>query len=184
MAKSLYEHQPKAMSTERRGCSPVQFAHERGRGSAGPNPASYSEMGRTKGSSGSAVPLLFIRKTARCHACKTLMLCAALYLGGALTSLVAVNLPGLDGQIHLSASLDTKSEARRGVFGQVVNRSRKADRIPVQHASPNAKEKINVNSPTAATPGVERDIKCALPDADIAGRCFARATRGGAKGDI
>jgi hypothetical protein len=91
---------------------------------------------------------------------KGLILYSALYIAGAASSLVAVH------QIAPARhAVLVKSES---VFGQVVNRSLKGNRLPIQHGLPQAHDKLHYMVPAADGLGMKLNIRCERPKADFA----------------
>ena len=60
---------------------------------------------------------------------------------------------------------------------QVVNRSLKGDRLPIQHAAPRTNGKIYIKVPARIAPSPKINIGCERPLTDVDGRCFANAGR-------
>jgi hypothetical protein len=107
---------------------------------------------------------------------KSFILYSALYVAGAASSIVAVHQIAPARQAVLTSLSDTKVKSE-SFFGQVVNRSLKSNRLPIQHELPQASDKLPSMMPAADAPGTNRNIRCEQPKADIDGRCFADGGR-------
>jgi hypothetical protein len=94
---------------------------------------------------------------------KGLILYSALYIAGAASSLVAVHQIAPARHAVLISLSDTKVKSE-SVFGQVVNRSLKGNRLPIQHGLPQAHDKLHYMVPAADGLGMKLNIRCERPN--------------------
>lgn len=102
---------------------------------------------------------------------KSVLLYSLPYIVGVASSMAAVNhFAPLLGTTPTTLSAPTATD---GSFrGQVVNRSLKGDRLPVQRGAPHTKSKVNIKIPARLVPK-PRVIFWCTPPIDVPGRCFA-----------
>jgi hypothetical protein len=107
---------------------------------------------------------------------KSIVLYSFLYFAGIASSLLAVQFPP-----SFENTLSDKSTKNEMYFGQVVNRSIKSDRLPMQHKTGRANKKSDIEVPTSIAPNLSIDVKCEPFNSpahfirDVIGRCFADA---------
>jgi hypothetical protein len=102
---------------------------------------------------------------------KGLILYSLPYIVGVASSVVAARqlVPLFETLAHRLSEAGAKGDVFRG---QVVNRSLKGDRLPMQHAKPLTNGKIYIKVPARIAPSPKMNIRCERP-INVIGRCFA-----------